>query len=535
MTDSAPSRIILSGGTVVDASGERRADVTIEHGLITDVGDATPRPDDTVIDCTGRLVMPGLIDAHSHADGLLHDENVQRSLLRQGVTSIIAGQDGVSYAPGDGAYASEYFAAINGPHPTYSGGGVAAYLASADGTSRVNTAYLVPAGTVRFEVCGRSQEPAAEAEREAMSNLVHEGMRDGAVGLSTGLDYVPGIFQSAEEIAALCVPVAEAGGVYVSHMRGGYEANSAAGVNEIAEISRRAGSLSGAALRVHVSHFHAEADVVLAQLDALEASGIDATFDSYPYIRGCSLMGMPLLPPELSAQPIEDILRTLADPAERDRLRRDWFPRIANNPSLGPAWPDMITLAHLSTPALSWAHRLTLAQAAERAGTDVIDFVLDTLLACRLQANIIMAVRYERPVTELARIFSHPGHIGGSDGIFIGAHPHPRARGSFARFLREYVRETGTWSWADAVAHLSAAPAARFGLGQRGAIVPGAVADVIVVLPDAVADAATYEEPLRDSVGIDDVFVAGVPVLAAGELVAAASGSELPGRGLRRA
>lgn len=539
MTDApvpgASGRIVLRGGTVVDATGERRADVAVEGTGIVAVGDVPPRPGDTVLDCAGRLVMPGFIDAHSHVDGLLRDEGVQRSLLRQGVTSVITGQDGVSYAPGDGAYASEYFAAINGPHPAYSGGGVAGYLAAADGTSRVNAAYLVPAGTVRFEVCGRSQEPADDAGREAMAALVREGMSQGAVGLSTGLDYVPGIFQDADEIAALCAPVAAAGGVYVSHMRGGYEANSAAGIDEIATIARGAEARTGEALRVHVSHFHAEADIVLAQLDELAASGVDATFDAYPYIRGCSLMSMPLLPPELSARPVDDVLRTLADPAERDRLRRDWFPRVAANPSLGPDWPRMITLAHLSAPELSWAHGLTLDEAAERAGVDVVDFVLDTLLACRLLANVIMAVRYERPVAELARIFAHPAHIGGSDGIFIGAHPHPRARGAFARFLREFVRESATWSWADAARHLSAAPAARFGLGRRGAITPGSVADVIVVDPDAVADAATYDEPMHDSVGIDDVFVAGVHVLAEGELVAAASDLELPGRGLRRA
>lgn len=534
-TASDSGRLVLRGGTIVDATGERRGDVAIEGASITAIGAVAPRDGDAVVDCTGRLVMPGLIDAHSHADGLLHDENVQRSLLRQGVTSVIVGQDGVSYAPGDGAYASEYFAAINGPHPSYSGGGVAALLASVDGASRVNAAYLVPAGTVRFEVCGRSQAPADDVQRDAMSELVREGMRDGAVGLSTGLDYVPGIFQSGREIAELCTPVAEVGGVYVSHMRGGYEANSAAGIDEIAEIARLAGDRSGGELRVHVSHFHAEADIVLAQLDALAASGIDATFDAYPYIRGCSLMGMPLLPPELSAQPVDDIMRALDDPEERERLRREWFPRVANNPSLGPDWPHMISLSHLSAPELSWAHGLTIAQAAQRAGVDVIEFVLDTLRACRLQANVIMAVRYERPDAELARIFAHPGHVGGSDGIFVGAHPHPRARGSFARFLRTFVRETGTWSWADAVQHLSATPAARFGLGRRGAIEPGAPADLIVVDPDAVADAATYDEPLRDAVGIDDVFVAGVPVLAAGELVPPASGYELPGRGLRRA
>ena len=539
----------------MDATGERRADVVIEGSTIAEVvpratevaagatevapraaevapraAEVAPRATEVVIDCTGRLVMPGFIDAHAHVDGLLGDDDVQRALLRQGVTSVIVGQDGVSYAPGDGQYATDYFAVINGAHPNYRGGGVATLLDDFDGASHLNAAYLVPAGTVRFEVCGRSQHPADDAQREAMIALVDEGLRAGAVGLSTGLDYVPGIFQSTDEIAALCAPVARAGGVYVSHMRGGYEANTAAGIDEIAAVARAAREATGAPLRVHVSHFHADADIVLAQLDGLAASGVDASFDVYPYIRGCSLMGMPLLPPELSALPVDDVVRALGDPDERERLRREWFPRVERNASLGPDWPHMITLAHLSAPELAWAHGLTIAQAAAQAGLDAIDFALDALRLCRLRANIIMAVQNERPVSELARIFAHPAHMGGSDGIFIGAHPHPRARGTFGRFLREYVRETGTWSWVDAAQHLSAAPAERFGLGRRGVIAPGAVADLIVVDPARVADTATYDAPLGESVGIDDVLVAGVRVLAGGELVDGA----LPGRGLRR-
>ncbi|MRH29138.1 amidohydrolase family protein [Microbacterium sp. SYP-A9085] len=525
-----PARTVLRGGRVVDASGERTADVAIVGREVAAVGDIPARPGDTVVDCIGRLVLPGIVDAHSHADGLLGDDAVQRALLRQGVTTVIVGQDGVSYAPGDGGYAAEYFAAIDGDRPVAPGGGVAGYLAAVDGASRLNAAYLVPAGTVRFEVAGRSQASAGPAQRAAMVGLVEEGLRAGAVGLSTGLDYVPGMFQDADELAALCAPVARAGGVYVSHMRGGYEANAAAGIAEIAAIARAASAATGAALRVHVSHFHADADIVLAQLDALEAAGVDATFDAYPYIRGCSLMGMPLLPPELSARPVDDILHALGDPEQRDRLAREWFPRVAQNPSLGPDWASMITLSHLAAPELAWAHGLTIAEAAARAGTDPITFALDALHACRLRANIVMAVRNERPVAELARIFAHPAHMGGSDGIFIGAHPHPRARGTFARYLREYVRETGTWTWRDAVRHLSTGPAARFGLGRRGAIAPGAVADLIVVDPDAVADTATYAQPQGESVGIDDVYVGGIPVLAGGELTDA-----LPGRGLRRA
>jgi N-acyl-D-amino-acid deacylase len=191
----------------------------------------------------------------------------------------------------------------------------------------------------------------------------------------------------------------------------------------------------------------------------------------------------------------------------------------------------MITLAHVAAPAYAWAHGLTLADAAERNDTDVIDFALDVLAASRLQVNVIMAVRHARPLAELARIFAHPAHMGGSDGIFIGAHPHPRARGTFARFLRAFVRETETWSWSDAARHLSAAPAARFGLGRRGRLEPGWVADLAVVDPLRVADRASYERPLEEAVGIDDVIVGGRLALAGGEPVQAA-GRPAPGRGL---
>jgi N-acyl-D-amino-acid deacylase len=518
-------RLVLRGGTLVDEREPRLADLAIEGETIAAIGAVEALPGDRELDCRGRLVLPGFVDAHSHVDGLFGEASVQRALLRQGVTTVICGQDGVSYAPGDGAYATSYFAAINGPHPSYAGGGVRELLAAAGGPSAVNTAYLVPAGTVRQQVCGSSTAPAMPAQRAAMAELVEQGMRDGAVGLSTGLDYVPGVFATADEIAALCEPVARAGGVYVTHMRGGYELNSAAGVAEIVQIARTAG------VRVHISHFHAPAEVVEEQLETLARAGVDASFDAYPYTRGCSLLSMPLLPPELSVLPLEAVLAAITDPAERARLRREWFPRVARNASLGPEWPTMITLAHVAAPAYAWAHGLTLADAAERNDTDVIDFALDVLAASRLQVNVIMAVRHARPLAELARIFAHPAHMGGSDGIFIGAHPHPRARGTFARFLRAFVRETETWSWSDAARHLSAAPAARFGLGRRGRLEPGWVADLAVVDPLRVADRASYERPLEEAVGIDDVIVGGRLALAGGEPVQAA-GRPAPGRGL---
>ena len=467
--------------------------------------------------------MPGFVDAHAHVDGLVFDPDVQLALLRQGVTTVVGGQDGVSYAPGDGGYASEYFAAINGPHPSYRGGGIGALLAGYDGTTPLNVGMLVPAGTVRHEVCGRSTDAASPAQLAAMRALVADGLAAGALGLSTGLDYVPGVFASTEELAALAEPLAQAGAVYVSHMRGGYEANSAAGIAEVAAIARHAG------VAVHVSHFHAEPPIVHDLMGGLAASGVDATFDAYPYTRGCSILAMPILPASLTVRPTAEVLAVLADPDERARLLRDWFPAIVDYPSLGPDWPEMLTLAHVAAPGYAWTHGLTLGEASRRAGSDPATFALDVLAASRLEVNVVMAVRNERSPAELASILAHPRALGGSDGIFVGAHPHPRGRGSFARYLRSLVIEQGVLSWPDAAALVSTRAADRFALGRRGRIRPGWIADLVLVDPDAVRDRATYEEPLALAEGIDDVLVAGVPVLAGGALTGAT-----PGRGIRR-
>lgn len=519
------SRQVLRNALIVDGTGQEPywGDLAVIDDHIVAIGEVRSEPGDADFDCSERAVMPGFIDAHSHADAQLFRPEVQHALLRQGVTTVIGGQDGVSYAPGDGAYASEYFVGVNGAHPTYRGSRVSDLLSTYDATTRLNFAYLVPGGTVRYEVMANRQEPAGTEQLQQMQQLVRDGIEDGAIGLSTGLDYVPGLFSDTAELAALCAPVAEAGAMYVSHMRGGYEANSAAGLDEIAEIC----DLSG--VRAHVSHFHTDAGSVEGLLASLQQRGVDITFDAYPYVRGCTTLAMPLLPPDLAARPTDEVVAALRLPDVRRHLREVWFPEVARNPSLGPRWADMITLSHVADPAYEWALGLTIAQASERSGQDTISFSCDLLAASRLEVNAIMAVPHERPAEELGRILSHDAHISGSDGIFIGKHPHPRANGTFARYLREFVRELGFYTWQSAAVHLSARPAQRFELGERGLLARGSIADLIVVDTDTVRDNATYENPLPLAAGIDDVWVAGVQVLREGELTEA-----LPGQALRR-
>ncbi|WP_144714915.1 amidohydrolase family protein [Curtobacterium pusillum] len=519
------SPVLLRGGTVLDGTtaDARAADVLVAAGRIVAVGTDLDLPAGTrTIDCGERLVLPGFVDAHSHAGSLVFDEAVQHALLRQGVTTVVTGQDGVGPAPGDGSYADRYFAAIDGPHPRYGGGGIGALLATYDGATPVNVATLVPAGTVRHEVIGDDDRPATPADLESMRALVRQGLAAGATGLATGLDYVPGLYADTAEITALCTEVAAADGLYVSHMRGGYERNARAGLDEIADIVRASG------VRAHVSHLHAPVELAIAALAELAAAGAPMSFDAYPYSRGCTILSMLLLPAELARPGTGDLADAVADEAGRHRVRTAVLERVLGRADLGTGWADQITLSHVPAPEFHALQGRTLAEAAAATGTDPVDLAIDVLVDSALQVTVVMRVPRPRTADELTPLFRLPGHTAGSDGIFVGTHPHPRAYGTFARYLADHA-VTGRLGWPETVRHLSTTSVGRYRLGDRGTVRPGAVADLVVVDPARVSARSSYEHPVRLAEGIDDVLVAGVPVLADGALTQAT-----PGAGLRR-
>lgn len=519
--------IVLSGGLVVDGSGQPpfAADVVIRGDSVESIEPAGYRAHagDELIDCSGLLVMPGFIDAHSHADGAVFDDRVALGLLREGVTTVIAGQDGVSYAPGDGAYASDYFGALNGPHPRYRGPRVSDLLATYDDATSVNVGYLVPHGTVRYEVMGMENRPATPAELTRMAELVAEGLADGALGFSTGLDYVPGLFADAAELGRLTVPVKEANALYVTHMRGGYEKNAPVGFDEIRAI------VAVSDVSVHVSHFHGPHDVVLSLVDEALADGIDLTFDSYPYTRGSSLLAMPIMPTDVLAGGKEQVIAVLSDPVRRQEIANVQRGAIAARADMGPLWAEHTLLSYIGSPQSAWAEGLTVEQAAARAGQDPMEFCLDLLATTGLAVVAIFEFPNERPVEELAAVIRHDSHMVGSDGIYMGSRPHPRGWGAFAKTLATFTRERGDLSWGAASRHLSASAAARYGLGDRGRLAPGYKADIALVDPATVQDRADYDDSMALAVGIDTVLVNGVPVLRDGRLTRARAG-----RGLRR-
>ncbi|WP_283138351.1 N-acyl-D-amino-acid deacylase family protein [Rhizohabitans arisaemae] len=514
--------VIFRGGEVLDGTGAPpyRADVGVRDGRIEAVGGLSGATAAMEVDAVGRYVAPGFVDCHVHGDALVLDPHVQLAALRQGITTFVLGQDGLSYAPASAPatldYVTRYFAPVNGSLPGVGDGlSVAELLARYDRKVPLNTAYLLPHGTIRYDVMGPAESAADPDALAMMRRIVEKGLAEGAIGLSTGLEYAPGRFADAAEIAALCAPVAAAGLPYVTHMRG-YEADAHIGMAEVVEILRRSGAAG------HVSHYHGPAEHLLGLVRDAHAQDLDLTFDSYPYLRGSTILGMLTLPPWLPLASLDLVVEQLGDPGVRLRLERDWWPGLAE------VWPR-IRLSHVPGP-LRWAEGLTLPEAAVRAGVSPAEFCRELLVSSGLAAGCVFGQPPTGTEESVRALLRHPAHTAGSDGIYLGSHPHPRGYGAFARFLARYVRELGDWTWQQAAVHLAGRPAARFRLADRGTVERGKVADLIVIDPVTVADRATYDEPRELAVGIDHVLVGGVPVLAGGALTGA-----VPGRALRPA
>ncbi|MFM8270740.1 MAG: N-acyl-D-amino-acid deacylase family protein [Gemmata sp.] len=520
---------VIKNGRVVDGSGLPwfAADVGITGDRIAAVGRLGKAPAKRTVDAKGRVVCPGFVDAHVHGDLPLLADPLHEQGVRQGVTTHVIGQDGVAFAPASAetmAYMRRYTAGFNGNFPTPGRGwhSVTKFLSQFDGQCSINACVLIPNGNVRMEVMGLTPRKPLPAELAKMKQLVREGMEQGAVGLSSGLDYVPSIYADEDELSSLCSEIAPFGGIYVTHMRGYNREKAPPALQEVFNIGKRAGC------GVHVSHFNCLADQTAPLLDAARAEGVDVTFDLYCYLYGSTIVAMLTLPPETLEGGIEATVERLKLPQTRKKLEA----AFAN-----PRFPiETIKLASLPHPDWQKYEGLTLAGAcAARLGAttcsprEVLDFTCDLLIATDLAAGCVIRHFAERQESDTLKLMRHPLMMAGSDGIYVGGKPHPRGTGCFARYLGHHVRK-GDWSLEEAVMKCSYHAARRFGLKDRGLVREGLAADVVVFAPDAIADRSTFEDGKALAVGVDHVFVNGVPVLLNGTRTPAR-----PGRGLRRA
>ncbi|MER6846405.1 D-aminoacylase [Streptomyces flaveolus] len=530
--------LVIRDAEVVDGTGEPsyRADVVVVGGRIVSIvqeaaaaGCQRPRAR-RELDAEGLVLAPGFIDMHAHSDLALLRDPDHSAKAAQGVTLEVLGQDGLSYAPVDDRTLGEVRRAIagwNGPGDDvdFDWRSVGEYLDRLDRGSAVNAAYLIPQGTVRALAVGWEDREATPAELERMRRLVAEGMEQGAVGMSSGLTYTPGMYAKDAELTELCRVVASYGGYYCPHHRS-YGAGALQAYEEMVELTREAGCplhLAHATMNFGVNK--GRAPELLTLLDDALATGADITLDTYPYTPGCTTL-VALLPSWASEGGPEQILKRLADDETAERIRHH-MERIGSDGCHGvPVEWETIEISGVSDPALGEYVGRTVLESAGLRGETPWAVVRRLLLADRLAPTILQHVGHEENVRAIMR---HRVHTGGSDGILQGSKPHPRAYGTFPHYLGHYVRELGVLSLEECVAHLTARPAARLRLPDRGRVREGYRADLVLFDPATVAAGSTYEEPRRLPTGIPYVLVDGRFVMEDGHRT-----DVLAGRSVRR-
>ncbi|MBO4260324.1 N-acyl-D-amino-acid deacylase family protein [Streptomyces griseorubiginosus] len=530
--------LVIRDADVVDGSGEPsyRADVVIDDGRIVSIvkeaaaaGCLRPKAV-RELDAEGLVLSPGFIDMHAHSDLALLRDPDHSAKAAQGVTLEVLGQDGLSYAPVDDRTLAEVRGAITG----WNGHGddidfdwrsVGEYLDRLDRGIAVNAAYLVPQGTVRMLAVGWEDREATPEELDRMRQLVAEGMEQGAVGMSSGLTYTPGMYAKDAELTELCRVVASYGGYYCPHHRS-YGAGALEAYEEMVALTREAGcSLHLAHATMNFGVNKGRAPELLSLLDEALASGADITLDTYPYTPGCTTL-VAMLPSWAGEGGPEAILKRLEDDDTAERIRHD-LEVVGSDGCHGvPIEWDTIEISGVTDPGLADFVGRTVRQSADARGEAPWTTARRLLLADRLGSTILQHVGHEENVRQIMR---HRVHTGGSDGILQGTKPHPRAYGTFPQYLGRYVRELGVLSLEECVAHLTSRPAARLRLPDRGLVREGYRADLVLFDPATVAPGATFEEPRTLPTGIPYVFVDGKFVIEDGRRT-----DVLAGRAVRR-
>jgi N-acyl-D-aspartate/D-glutamate deacylase len=534
-----PFDLLIRGAQLIDGTGSaaRPADVGVLGDRILAIGDlsAVDISDvGLVIDAPGLVVAPGFIDPHGHSDGSLFVDGALASHLRQGFTTQVSGNCGFGLAPltaiGRGAIDVE-LAALR-LTPTWKT--VAEYLDAVDATPLgPNVAILAGHGTIRAAVLGPEARAPGQAELAAMVGELETALDAGAIGLSSGLIYAPGIYAEADEIEALVRVVARRALVYATHMR-----NEAAGLFAALDESIAAVRAAGSGARLQVSHLKAGARAVwgrggeaVATLERAQTDGLDVGADQYPYTAAATGLQV-VLPPALLALDPDETVTALQDPATRDRASDEMARGISGweNSAVDPGW-DAIRIAW-SGARPEAAGRSVAALAAE-AGRDPTEIAFDLLIDDRLGTAVVIDCMDEADVETILAVpwiavcTDAEGRRAGHPILDEGV-PHPRTYGSTARVLGRYVRERRTLSLETAIAKMTSVPARQMGLRDRGIVREGAIADLVVIDPETVVDTATDESPASYPLGIEHVIVGGAAAVIGG-----AETGRLPGRLIR--
>lgn len=489
---------LIKNGLIVDGTGGPgyKGDVLLNGEVIESIAPSIEETGAQIIDASGLVVAPGFIDTHSHSDLQILVEPEVAPKVMQGITTEVLGQDGISMAPLPVEYISPWrknLAGLDGDTDRidWTFRNTENYLNMIDDVKPgLNECYLVPHGNIRMEAMGLENRLPNEDELERMRQITRREMEAGAVGLSTGLIYMPCAYSESTEIIEMCKVVAEYDGIFVIHQRS--EADTILdSMEEVIKIGRESG------VKIHYSHFKVcgkknwdKVDKVMDLLEAAKKEGIRVSFDQYPYVAGST----------------DKVLERLADPKLRKKMVQDIEQGI-------PGWDNFVEFAGLDqifvtsvkTEKNQDAVGLSLTQLGELRGKDPYEATFDLLYE---EENAVGMVDFYGTEEHVIRIMKRPEMNACTDGL-LGGKPHPRVYGAFPRILGKYVREEKALTLEEAVYKMTKKPAVTFNMTGRGELKEGYAADICIFNPDTVIDKGTFIDPIQYPEGIEYVIIGG--------------------------